>query len=215
MVIINYFCKKLPHVWQVPKYTSSVLEKGQNYWKRCTENWSSIWSLRYIRHICTDLTLLIYRMFTWDPKWNFVPPWKIIYHFFIFWLAIFVFIKNCMRRCFISNDFISGDTVWNTVISSNFLVWKFCGKTQFPHSFGREILWKGTVSAVVSANRPKLCRNCAFPQNFHTKKLGEIALFYVVVVFTLQLSPGMKFHFCQNDRNKITPVTGFIPGYFM
>ena len=29
------------------------------------------------------------------------------------------------------------DTAENTVISPNFLVWKFCGKTQFPHSFGR------------------------------------------------------------------------------
>ena len=28
-------------------------------------------------------------------------------------------------------------TVKNTVISPNFLVWKFCGKAQFPHSFGR------------------------------------------------------------------------------
>ena len=25
----------------------------------------------------------------------------------------------------------------NTVILPNFLVWKFCGKAQFPHSFGR------------------------------------------------------------------------------
>ena len=29
------------------------------------------------------------------------------------------------------------DTAENTVISRNFLVWKFCGKTQFPHSFRR------------------------------------------------------------------------------
>ena len=28
-------------------------------------------------------------------------------------------------------------TAKNTVISTNFLVWKFCGKAQFPHSFGR------------------------------------------------------------------------------
>ena len=28
-------------------------------------------------------------------------------------------------------------TAKNTVISPNFLVWKFCGKAQFPHSFGR------------------------------------------------------------------------------
>ena len=29
-------------------------------------------------------------------------------------------------------------TAKNTVISSDFLVWKFCGKTQFPH---QEIMW--------------------------------------------------------------------------
>ena len=28
-------------------------------------------------------------------------------------------------------------TSQNTVISPNFLVWKFFGKAQFPHSFGR------------------------------------------------------------------------------
>ena len=28
-------------------------------------------------------------------------------------------------------------TTENTVISADFLVWKFCGKAQFPHSFGR------------------------------------------------------------------------------
>ena len=27
-------------------------------------------------------------------------------------------------------------TAKNPVISPNFLVWKFCGKAQFPHSFG-------------------------------------------------------------------------------
>ena len=51
-------------------------------------------------------------------------------------------------------------TAKNPVISRNFLVWKFCEKAQFPHS-----LW---------ANLAKLCRNCAFLQNFHTRKLREI-----------------------------------------
>ena len=37
------------------------------------------------------------------------------------------------------------------------MVWKFCGKAKFPHSFG------------------------AFPQNFHTVKLSEITVFYVVL----------------------------------
>ena len=46
----------------------------------------------------------------------------------------------------------------NTVISTDFLVWKFCGK----------------------ANRSKLCGNCAFPQNFHTRKSGEITVFFAV-----------------------------------
>ena len=30
-------------------------------------------------------------------------------------------------------------TTENTVISADFLVWKFCGKAQFPHSFGRSV----------------------------------------------------------------------------
>ena len=46
----------------------------------------------------------------------------------------------------------------NAVILPNFPVGKFCGKAQFLHSFGRCL---------------KLCGNCAFPQNFHTRKLGE------------------------------------------
>ena len=47
------------------------------------------------------------------------------------------------------------------------MVWKFCGKAQFPHSFGR------------------MARNyaeTAFLQNFHTMKLGEITVFYAVVI---------------------------------
>ena len=35
-----------------------------------------------------------------------------------------------------------------------------------------EILWKGTVSTVF----------CAFPQNFHTRKYGEIMVFFAVGV---------------------------------
>ena len=31
-------------------------------------------------------------------------------------------------------------------------------------------------------HRPKLCGNCAFPQNFHTRKLGEITVFYAVFI---------------------------------
>ena len=31
-----------------------------------------------------------------------------------------------------------------------------------------------------NAIRPKLCGNCAFPQNFHTRKSGEITVFFAV-----------------------------------
>ena len=51
----------------------------------------------------------------------------------------------------------------NTVITPNFLVWKFCGKAQFPHSFGR-------------------FANYAFPQNVHTRKSGEITVFFALRV---------------------------------
>ena len=37
------------------------------------------------------------------------------------------------------------------------------------------ILWCGEF-----AIRPKLCGNSAFPQNFHTRKVGEITVFFVV-----------------------------------
>ena len=49
---------------------------------------------------------------------------------------------------------------------------KYRNFTEFP---GVEILWKGTVLI-----HQKLCGNCAFLQNFHTRKLGEIAVFFAV-----------------------------------
>ena len=45
-----------------------------------------------------------------------------------------------------------------TTFLLNFLMLKFCGK----------------------ANSPKLCGNCGFPQNFHTRKLGEILVFHAM-----------------------------------
>ena len=50
----------------------------------------------------------------------------------------------------------------NTAISPNFLVWKFCGKAQF---------WFTKNYAETK---------CAFLQNFHTRKLGKIAVFFAV-----------------------------------
>ena len=43
-----------------------------------------------------------------------------------------------------------------------------------------EILWKGTVSAYVLANRPNLRENYTFPQKFHQIKLVEVTVFFAV-----------------------------------
>ena len=47
-------------------------------------------------------------------------------------------------------------TAKNIVISSNFLVWKFYGKAQFPHSFGEIALDEITVFLVVLVVTVKL-----------------------------------------------------------
>ena len=40
---------------------------------------------------------------------------------------------NCRRPSFGDNVNVTFITAKNPVILSNFLVWKFCGKVQFPH----------------------------------------------------------------------------------
>ena len=69
-----------------------------------------------------------------------------------------------------------------------------------------EILWKRTVSEQFRANHPKLCGNCAFPQNFHASKSGEITVFYAVLILIFfsendQLfNPSCLYH-CEKYRN--------------
>ena len=65
----------------------------------------------------------------------------------------------------------SKHTTKNAEILPNFLVWKFFEN-------------QPTASAEFRANRskPKLCGNYVFPENFHTKKLGELTVFYAVTV---------------------------------
>ena len=43
------------------------------------------------------------------------------------------------KKVLLGKEFLTF-TAENTAISPNFLVWKFSGKAQFPHSFGRGIL---------------------------------------------------------------------------
>ena len=61
---------------------------------------------------------------------------------------------------------------------------KYRNFTQF---VGVENLWKGIVSTQFQAIRPKLCGSCAFPHIFHTKKLGEITVFYPVCITVFHL----------------------------
>ena len=64
---------------------------------------------------------------------------------------------------------------------------KYRNFTQFP---GVEVLRKGT------AIRLKLCGNCAFPQNLHTRKLGKITVFSVVNKDAKMFvgDPGYSYH---------------------
>ena len=72
-----------------------------------------------------------------------------------------------------------------TVISPNLLVYKFCGKEQFPQSFER------------------FGGNCAFPQNLHTRKLDEITAFYVVSSCTIILTVFILYKGCCISRHLI------------
>ena len=47
----------------------------------------------------------------------------------------------------------------------------------------RGIFWKGTVFVEFRTVHPKLCGNCSIPQNFNTRKSGEISVFYAVIYF--------------------------------
>ena len=50
-----------------------------------------------------------------------------------------------------------------------------------------EILQKRTVTHSNSKNtiRPKFYGNCALPQNFHTRKLGETTVYYAVTIIII------------------------------
>ena len=50
-----------------------------------------------------------------------------------------------------------------------------------------DLLRKIPLFYLISWCRPKLCGNCAFPQNFHTRKLGEITVFYGVIPVSTNL----------------------------
>ena len=56
---------------------------------------------------------------------------------------------------------------------------KYCNSIYFP---GVEILLKGTVSKSFWKICPKRCGNCAFSKSLYTRKLGEIKIFFAVII---------------------------------
>ena len=54
--------------------------------------------------------------------------------------------------------------------------------------FWCKLFWKGTVCTMFRENHPKLCKNCAFPQNFYTIKLSTIKVFYKVIFLETRCS---------------------------
>ena len=58
---------------------------------------------------------------------------------------------------------------------------KFCGNTQY---------------------RPKLCGNCAFPQNFYARKLGNISVFYPIDIYLLKVrNTRTRSYMCSKLRS--------------
>ena len=58
----------------------------------------------------------------------------------------------------------------------------WCGIFVGAHSFRRVSI------------RSKLCGNCTFPQNFHTRNLGEITVFYAAFAISQTFSTSGKLN---------------------
>ena len=88
----------------------------------------------YIKVICHLMKLFERESFpptSIHPVYSFAPtllPGKIIRLPFLINFGEGSAFRTPLKR---------GITAKNTAISPNFLVWKFCGKKQFPHSFGQ------------------------------------------------------------------------------
>ena len=75
------------------------------------------------------------------------------------------------------------------------------------------ILWKGTVFAQFRGIRSKLFENFAFPQNFHTKKLGQITVFLHAYLETVVQRCSVKMVFLeisQKSQENISARVSFL-----
>ena len=73
-----------------------------------------------------------------------------------------------------------------------------------------EILRKGTVSVEFQANHPKFCGNCAFPQNFQTRKLSEITLFYTEYAMIRENADQLKPVFSHILHSELSQTEYFV-----
>ena len=74
----------------------------------------------------------------------------------------------------------------NTASNLNLIITKTTGihcvkYRNFIYFRGVGTLWKPRVSTESRAICLKLCESCAFPQNFYTRTLGEVMVFYAVI----------------------------------
>ena len=69
-----------------------------------------------------------------------------------------------------------------------FGIWIGSGKfSLLPREYSESTTsWNPVISPNFQMNGPKLCGNCVFPQNFHTRKLGEITAFTLSAVNVLK-----------------------------
>ena len=79
--------------------------------------------------------------------------------------------------------FLVVDTAENSVISPNFLVCKLCGKTQFPHSFGRFTQsYAETVPFHKISTPGNQVKLCYFPKwNFRLMWYNFLILWYEII----------------------------------
>ena len=119
-------------------------------------------------------------------KWENIDPQVLLTHL-LYFLPLPLHIINTIIPTVLDNF-----TIIVLVLQFNHLIhWIECKKTvsvcyfveyrnkmhcvkhqNFTKFLSVEILWK-------------LCRSCAFFQNFHTRKLGEISVFYTVMIIEI------------------------------
>ena len=110
-----------------------------------------------------------------DFLWNFWMKWLIASRMFV------------LKKLYTFNNFWWRDhkifcRILAAIFGFNFFY--HCVKYQNSTLFsGKYIFWKHTVFIAFLTTCPKIFENCAFPQNFHTRKLDKISVFYTLHIY--------------------------------